>query len=247
MLHPLLGEQTQAITVPPDNLDPVASPAAKDKELPGKWILGELRLHKTGEAIETVTQIREPAREPNARPTSAVQSSGCRQHLAQHPAIDNPAHPNEPVRQINLDRAAHGKRVHMNRSKPCPLCPALRYRTRLGVPTTLRRQQVRVEPETLSDLLIEAPATRLARQSAGVVVPSIYRAAARLLVPSGTICFGSCIASLRRAATAARELGSIVKSKSRTAQAGRLRLLPGSCDLSYSSYSPVCRVSESMA
>jgi hypothetical protein len=43
-----LGEQTQAVSIPPENLNPITASAAKDKQLTRECILGEPSLYKTG-------------------------------------------------------------------------------------------------------------------------------------------------------------------------------------------------------
>ena len=61
------GEQTQTVTVPPQNLNPITAPATKHKQLTRERILRESSLHESGQAIETITQIGDSAREPHAR------------------------------------------------------------------------------------------------------------------------------------------------------------------------------------
>lgn len=61
-----LREEAEPIAIPPKNLHTIPATAAKDKELTGKWILGEFGLHEARETIEAIAQIRETARDPHA-------------------------------------------------------------------------------------------------------------------------------------------------------------------------------------
>src|ERR1700676_4301966 len=52
-----LGEETQPIAAPPQNLHPITRFATKHKKLSGKRILRELRLHQSRESIEAVAHV----------------------------------------------------------------------------------------------------------------------------------------------------------------------------------------------
>ncbi len=56
-----LGEQTQPVTVPPQDLDPISVATAEDKQVPGERVLGELRLHESGQAVEPLALMRRTA------------------------------------------------------------------------------------------------------------------------------------------------------------------------------------------
>ncbi len=60
-----LREQTQAVTIPPQQLDSITTAAPKSEQLTRERMLGELRLHDRGQPIEPVAQVRDPAREPD--------------------------------------------------------------------------------------------------------------------------------------------------------------------------------------
>ena len=48
-----LGQQAQTITLPPQQLDQVATSATEDKDVPTKGIGRKMRLHNGCQAIET--------------------------------------------------------------------------------------------------------------------------------------------------------------------------------------------------
>ena len=52
-----LREEAEPIAIPPKNLHAIPAAAAKDKELTGKWILGELRLYQSSESIEALAHV----------------------------------------------------------------------------------------------------------------------------------------------------------------------------------------------
>src|SRR5205823_4706170 len=52
-----LGEQAQAIPIPPQHFDPISTSTAEDEQLPGEGILRELQLHEGGKSIEPLPEI----------------------------------------------------------------------------------------------------------------------------------------------------------------------------------------------
>src|SRR4029077_13994557 len=63
-----LREQTQPISIPPEHLDAIAATTAKDKELSGERILGELQLRECTESIKSLPQVRDAGAQPHLHP-----------------------------------------------------------------------------------------------------------------------------------------------------------------------------------
>src|SRR5258708_39112668 len=60
-----LREQTKAVPIPPQQLDPISAPTAKGEELTRVRVLAEFRLHDRGQSIEAIAQISHTARQPD--------------------------------------------------------------------------------------------------------------------------------------------------------------------------------------
>src|SRR5580658_2728655 len=60
-----LGEETQSIPAPPQDLHSITRFATKHKQLSGERILRELRLHECGKSIEAVAQVGRACGEPH--------------------------------------------------------------------------------------------------------------------------------------------------------------------------------------
>src|ERR1700678_3891824 len=60
-----LGEETQSIPAPPQDLHPITRFATEHKELSRERVLGELRLHESRESIEAVAHIGRARGEPH--------------------------------------------------------------------------------------------------------------------------------------------------------------------------------------
>src|SRR6185312_10411025 len=63
-----LGEQTQPIAVPPQDLDAITTLTAKDKKLSRERILSELQLHGRAESVKALPQIRNAGGQPHLYP-----------------------------------------------------------------------------------------------------------------------------------------------------------------------------------
>src|SRR5947207_1919481 len=63
-----LGEQAQAIPIPPQHFDPISTSTAEDEQLPGEGILRELQLHEGGKSIEPLPEIGDAGGQPHLYP-----------------------------------------------------------------------------------------------------------------------------------------------------------------------------------
>ena len=62
-----LGEQTQSVTTPPQDLQPVAPAAAEHKHVAGERLVLKHRLHLRAQAVEAAAQIGHAGGEPDLR------------------------------------------------------------------------------------------------------------------------------------------------------------------------------------
>lgn len=60
-----LGEEAEAIPIPPKQFDQIATSTAKDEDVAGKGIRGEFLLNDTGQAIKTTAHVSHASGEPD--------------------------------------------------------------------------------------------------------------------------------------------------------------------------------------
>src|SRR5690606_15704965 len=61
-----LREQAQSITIPPQQLHPIAPPAAKDEQLTGERIFRQLHLYDRSQPVKALAHVGRAARDPDA-------------------------------------------------------------------------------------------------------------------------------------------------------------------------------------
>src|SRR5690554_598365 len=83
-----LGQQTHAITTPPQHLDAIALAAPEDEHVTTEGILLERRLNSGRQAIEPPAHIRGPGSQPHPRadrqPDHCNDSISVRNRLVEH-------------------------------------------------------------------------------------------------------------------------------------------------------------------
>src|SRR6516165_161465 len=62
-----LGEQTQALAVPPQRLQEIAAPSPKDEDLAAERVLPEPLLDQHGQAVEALAHVSVAGTEPHTR------------------------------------------------------------------------------------------------------------------------------------------------------------------------------------
>ena len=61
-----LGEQTQPVTIPPQEFHPITATAAKDEDLAREGIGLQFRLHECSQPVEPAPHVGDPRSDPDA-------------------------------------------------------------------------------------------------------------------------------------------------------------------------------------
>jgi hypothetical protein len=101
-----LRKQTQTVTIPPEQLDQIATPAPKDEDMTGEGVLFENGLHRRTQSGETTSKVRHSGGDPRCAFRLATQSSDEAFQCCSHAiGIGCPFDPHTRMSQIDVNDA----------------------------------------------------------------------------------------------------------------------------------------------
>src|SRR5258708_12721818 len=119
-----LREQTKAVPIPPQQLDPIPAPTAKGEQLTRVRVLAEFRLHDRGQSIKAIAQISHTARQPDVRAARRSDHRAAASTSRSICASTMPRTPTQrPARSISMKPPTDGALTRTPPNPPRPAAP----------------------------------------------------------------------------------------------------------------------------